>query len=588
MAKKRRVAAPVGPDGRPPTHIVAPAALWVLALGTLGCIGSIGVASPQEGAGGSGGPPGDPTDPSQPPMRPELPPEMAMGENGLPSAALAPPTGLRRLTSAEYDNTLRDLIGDVTRSGGAILPADARTPFDNDYTVQVASKALVDGLDLLAREAVARLLADRPRRDGVVGCTPAGAGDAACFRTFVTRLGRRALRRPLSSDEIARYEGVFLPLGRDSGDFFVAVQSALETLLQHPELVYRMEIGKPVAGQSGLFRLDDWEMAARMSFLLWGAPPDDGLLDAAAAGGLGSAAGLRAQATRLLGDARARDWLLRFHALWLRYEGMTGPAPEIVKAMQAETAALVKKVVFEEQRPWRDIFRAEETFVSAPLAQHYGLPAPAAAAGGWVPLDGSGRKGILAQGTFLSNGAKGGDTSPVMRGLAIRELLLCETIPPPPPGVDSDTPPPASGAGDCKQDRYAVHRAGGCASCHDLLDKLGFGLEGFDQQGRARATEAGKPGCAIDGQGELKDVGTFRGPAELADLLLARPEPAGLGTCAAQQLYRFAVGRHALDAADKQFADLLMKRQGGADFRLGELLLDLVSSDGFRHRREER
>jgi hypothetical protein len=507
-----------------------------------------------------------------------------MGAGGLPSAALAPVSGLRRLTSFEYDNTLRDLLGDTTRPSRAILPADARTPFDNDYTVQVASKALVDGLDLLAREAVTRLFADRPRRDRVVGCTPTGPGDAACFKTFVTAFGRRALRRPLAADEVMRYQTAFLPLGMEAGDFFVAVESALQAFLQHPEFIYRAEIGAAVSGQTGLYKLSDWEVAARLSYLLWGSTPDDALLDVAQAGALKTQDDVRTAATRLLKDQRARDWVVRFHALWLRYEGMTGVPDDLARAMQAETAALINRVVFDERRPWQDIFRIEETFVSDTLARHYGLPLPGAAAK-WVGYAQSGRKGLLSHGTFLSNGAKGGDTSPVMRGLAIRELLLCESIPPPPPGVDSDTLPPVTGAATCKEDRYKLHSQAGCASCHALLEPLGFGLENYDQQGRYRSTEPSKPTCTIRGEGELKDVGKYRGPRELADLLLGSGK---LGTCAVQQLYRFAVGRQALDAPDLQLTDLLAKHQSSADFKLDDLLLDFVASDAFRHRREEK
>jgi hypothetical protein len=502
----------------------------------------------------------------------------------LPGADLAASIGLRRLTTFEYDNTLRDLLGETMRPGAGVLPADARTPFDNDHTVQEPSKALVDGLELIAREATDRLLADKPRLTSVVGCAASKPDDADCFRRFVTSFGRRALRRPLSAEEVTRYEKKFLPAATTANDFGAAVALAVQAFLQHPELVYRTEIGKPVANQPGLFVLSDFEIATRLSYFLWGAPPADWMLDLAGQGALSKSAGVRDAAWRMLGDARARALVERFHALWLGYESMSPPTPELGAAMKKETSALIERVVFETQKPWRDLLRAEDTFVDAGLARHYGLPAGAT---GWTryPAGPDARRGLLSHATFLSNGAKAGDTSPTMRGIAIRELLMCDEIPPPPPGVDSDTPPAGMAASDCKEDRYNVHRAGGCASCHALIDPIGFGLERYDHQGRYRTSEPGNAACAIRGQGAVDGIGNFSGPAQLSDLLLTSGK---LESCLQKQLYRFAVGRTALDANDKAFlarmAELL--GAGRTDFRLDELLLDFVSADAFRHRRQ--
>jgi hypothetical protein len=544
-----------------------------------GCVGAIdnGPEPSVPGAADDVAPPG-----AKPAAGPVA---MPVGAAGLPSALLAPVSGMRRLTSNEYDNTLRDLLGDSSRPSRTVLPTDVRTPFDNDWTAQAPSRSLVDGLDLLAGDAVQRLLADKPRRDALVGCTPTGPGDAACFRGFVARFGRRALRRPVATDEVARYEAAFVPLAVESGDFYVAVQSALEAFLQHLEVIYRVERGTPVAGQPGIFRLSDWELGTRLAFFLWGAPPDETLLDAAQTGALGTTAGVRTTAARMLKDARAKDLVTRFHALWLRYEGMQPASADLGQAMRNESAALIKRVVFDEQRPWQDIFRLTETFANDLLAKNYGLPAPGSTTGKWMSYGTSGRQGILSHGAFLSNGTKAGDTSPTMRGIAVSELLMCQPIKPPPPGVNADTPP-QTGATKCKEDRYVAHRAAECAVCHSIIDPIGFGLENYDQLGRYRTKEVADPTCVIRGEGELKDVGTFKGPGELENLLLRTGKVNG---CAMTQLYRYAIGRPVLDDVDLQLVALMSAKVGaaGGDFRLDDVMLELVSADSFRHRREE-
>jgi hypothetical protein len=251
--------------------------------------------------------------------------------------------------------------------------------------------------------------------------------------------------------------------------------------------------------------------------------------------------------------------------------------------MQAETRGLIERVVFDEKRPWQDLFRSDETYVNDLLAEHYGLPQPGSTTPVWVSYGTSGRRGILSHGTFLSNGAKFSDTSPTLRGLAIRTRLFCQTIHDPPPNVVTDEPIPKTGNIICKKDRYAQHRQGACKSCHDQMDPVGFGLEQFDQMGRYRTVEPDEPTCPIDGEGELIGIGTFHGPGELADMLI---ESGALNTCVVTELYRFAAGRFELDDVDQQLVETLAKKLGGGDFKFDDLLLQFVSSDSFAHRRE--
>jgi len=501
--------------------------------------------------------------------------------------------GLRRLTANEYDNTVRDLLlGDEAQSE-LLLPNDPLTPFDNAYPAQIASQALIEGADLLAADAANRLLEDPTRRDMVVGCTPTGPDDEACMREFVTRFGRRAVRRPLTDEEIEQFlhgengdDGI-VEYAIEDGDFYTGVDSFIRTILQDPQFLYRVEIGDPVVDEPGVYKLNDYEIATRLSYFIWGSGPDDDLLDLAEQGGLGTPEEVRAIAQSMLGDERSVDRVDRFHALWLGYEQMSFGG-ELAAAMREETRALLERVVFTEQRPWYDVFRLDETYVNDMLAEHYGLPLPGSDTPTWVPYDIPERAGLLSHGSFLSVGGKFNDTSPVQRGLLIRTRLFCQVIPPPPPEVDPDQAP--AGA-VCKEDRYAVHSEGGCAGCHSQIDPVGFGLENFDAQGRYRTNELDNPDtpddesqCVISGDGDLLGVGAFSGPAELGSLAI---EAGLLDACVVTQLYRYAIGRTELDELDQAFIQQVVTSVGEGEYQFEDVMLEFVGTQAFGYRREE-
>jgi hypothetical protein len=507
----------------------------------------------------------------------------------VPGADLAPASGLRRLTVDEYDNTIRDLLGDGSRPGSKVLNDDARTPFDNDYTSQASSFSLIQAAERLAREASQRLLADAARRDKTVGCVPASMDDQDCPRGFITRFGRLALRRPLADEDVARYLQLHRGVVQATGNFYAGIDALVRAFLLDPEFLYRVEIGTPVPGTPGVFRLDGFELATRLAYFIWGAPPTAALLDRAQAGQLATPDQVRAAAADMLKNARAKDRLTRFHAMWLGYEALPVDA-NMARAMRGETNALLSRVIFDERRPWLDLFTSTESFVTDTLAKQYGLPAPANPNGAWVPYGTSGRRGLLSQGSFLTIGAKFDDTSPTVRGKFVRERIFCQPVPDPPPnaGVNVDVPPPATSASACKFDRYTAHRQGGCAGCHGLMDPIGFGLENYDATGRFRKYDRDANGkdiaaCPIRGEGDV-DGAKFSGPSGLADLVVHRP---GTTACIVTQLYRFAIGRGDLDGTDAQVTARIAARVSGPDFRLDDVITDLVSSTAFAHRREE-
>jgi len=517
--------------------------------------------------------------------------------------------GLRRLTPYEYDNTVRDLLGVVARPSEEVLPLESTDeeedfPFDTNFEAMSVSAALIGAAETLAQENVDAFLADPMLRDRVVGCTPTGPGDEACMRTFVESLGRRAFRRPLETDDVDRY----LELQRCSGavaagepgrcgfsieadDFYAGVAVVIEAMLISPRFLYRVEIGTPSEEGEGVHRLDGFEIAARLSYLLWGTTPDDALLNAAAAGELDDASGIRAHAEIMLTDPRARQHIARFHAQWLGYANADLPE-ELAARMRRETDALVQRVIFDDRRPWADLFLMEETFVDDVLAEHYGLPTTGSDEPSWVRYpEESGRRGLLSHGSFLSLGVIGGDTRPIHRGKWIMTMLLCQPIPPPPPGVEFPDHVP----GECKSDELAMHASGGCAGCHQYMDGLGAGLERFDGEGRYRELEHENPSCEIEGVGALPplnggDAQSFSGPAELGTLMV---ESGRLQACATTQLFRYAVGRNVRDAGvkppiheeDVQLVNYLIGHLG-TDGRFDELLLELVSSPFFMSRIE--
>lgn len=487
-------------------------------------------------------------------------------------------SGLRRLTAVEYAATVRDLLG-VEVDAALLLPEDWRQPFDNDYTTQNASQALIEGAELLASDVAALALASPASRDAVVGCQPTAANDVECLRSFLATFGRRALRRPLTAEELDRYAGLIAE-AEAAGDFYSAVDVALRAFLQHPEFLYRVELGMPVQDAPGVYRLSDHEIATRLSYFLWGSTPSDALLDLADAGELRTPEQIAAAAEDMLADERARTRVGRFHALWLGYEQLPH-APELANAMQAETQALIDRVIFDERSAWQELLRSEETFVDATLAEHYGLPAPAGAQ--WVGYGESGRQGLLSHGTFLSSMAKVDDSSPTKRGILVRTRLMCQDIPPPPPNVNVDDTEPPEGV--CKEEFYReTHAQGNCAGCHSLMDPIGLGLENYDHRGVFRTVENDDPSCTISGEGSIDGV-PFSGPAELSDVLL---DSGTLNRCVTHQLYRFAMGRSELEAIDEAFVGVLVEEIGQSeDFDLGALLVRFVADEAFSLRREE-
>ena len=512
------------------------------------------------------------------------------GDRGGPPVVdpiLAIESGARRLSQAELDNTLRDLVGDDTAPAARLLNEDEFRPFDNDYTIQQASEALITSLEALAEQVAERAVGDAARRAALVPCTPASAGDEQCFRTFLDGFLPRALRRAVTTEDINAYMPLLAFASEDNAvvdnDFYTAVQLAVTATLQDPEFLYRVEQGTP-GSTPGLLELNGYEIASRMSYLLWASMPDDALFAAAEAGTLSSPEGRRAEVLRMLDRPRARTQLHRFHAMWLGYRSIPHTA-ELVAAFTRETSALIDRVILDEPGSYLRLFTMDETFVDDSLADHYGLPRPTDGEG-WVSYEGTGRAGIFGHGSLLAAFSKFEDTSPTQRGILVRTRLMCEDVPRPPPNVDADQPPQGAMDAVCKYERYAEHRdqSSSCAGCHSLVDPIGFGLENYDVAGRYREHDDGLPDCLIEGSGEIVEVGSFSGPGELSQLLVDNDY---VDACAVQQFLTFALGR----PTNSYEAELVQEsiesfRTGQHDFKA--FVADFIASDRFARRAQER
>jgi hypothetical protein len=505
------------------------------------------------------------------------------GDRDDPSAPyVASDSVARRLSRAELDNVLRDLLGDRASAASDLLPEDPFSPYDNDYTGQVASAALIDSLSELADDVAARVAGDASLRARVLPCTPSGPNDMACFSQAAAQLTRRAFRRTLTDDELAPYLELLDYATEDNPDvphdFNTAVDLLVRAVLMDPELLYRIEVGEPTSDPR-VFALTGPEIATRMSFLAWGSVPTTALLAQGESGELAAAESRSAIFASMLEDPRARDQLHRFHAMWLGYR-VIPHSPELAGAFNAETTALLDRVIFDEPQSYLTLFTFDETFIDDVLAEHYGLPLPGDEQ--WVSYGDSGRAGLLSHGALLSAFGKFTDTSPTQRGIMVRTRLLCEPLIPPPPDVMADQPPGDPDA-VCKWDRYSQHRASSaCASCHSQTDPIGFGLENYDLSGRYREHDDGLPECTIDAAGSLPPYGSFSGPAELGAMLVDSDR---VPRCVTSQLFQFAVGRptrgNEAQAIDALAADFTA---GGA--RLADILQAFVTSDAFALRKE--
>lgn len=509
----------------------------------------------------------EPADPIEPPPPPVC-------DEAVVSVGASP---MLRLTREQYDNTIRDLLG-IDDHPSASLQADEENGAFRVNAVAPVGRVVAEQYMLAAEDLAARATVDL---DALVGCDFRAVGVEACAAQFVDRFGRRAYRRPLTSDETAAYRTLFAEF---QTDVRFAIQVVVQAMLQSPNFLYRPELVPEGRGDGEIIALGPYELASRLSYYLWASMPDDALLDAAAAGELATPEGLRAQAERMLADAKAADAIGSFHAQWLTVDELDRVEKDPVvfpewnarlrSSMANETRLFADHVIRQGDGRLSTLLTGPFTFVDAQTAPIYGV-----AADGRVDLDPAQRAGLLTQPGVLAATSHNVETSPTLRGRLVRELFFCQPLLDPPADVDTTLPPVEPGS--TRRERLSIHMEGAvCAGCHRLTDPIGFGFEVFDAIGRYRTTENGR---AIDPSVELVSTDIDGSYADAVELAHAMAESDTVARCVAKQWFQFALSRPVTPAdacASRSLEDLLVETD---DVRA--LMLAIVASDAFRMQR---
>ena len=430
---------------------------------------------------------------------------------------------------------------------------------------------------------------DTPSRRRIFVCQPTTAHDAAaCARTILGTLARRAYRRPVTEADLAELMRLY-EFGRRDGEFDAGIELALEGLLASLPFVFSME-HDPVDTRPGtVYPLSDFELASRLSFFLWKSLPDDALLTAATEGRLGDPAELAAEARRMLADPKASRWMNDFAEQWLTVRNLQAHEPDpdrfpdfddsLRDAMATETALFFESQV-REDRSILDLLRADYTFLNERLARHYGVPDVYGSHFRRVPVTDPVRRGLLGQASILTVTSYADRTSVVLRGKWVLETLLGAPPPPPPPEVPDLEENARGEEPKSLRERMERHRESPvCAGCHAPMDPFGFVLENFDATGQWRDTDAG---AAIDTSTTLVDGGSIAGPAELQTYLLSRRDE--FLRTVTEKLMTYALGR-GLEYYDAPAVRQIVREAARDDDRWSSVILGVVRSIPFQMRR---
>lgn len=419
-------------------------------------------------------------------------------------------------------------------------------------------------------------------------CTPSEGQEATCARHILEAAGRSFWRRPLTSQELDRLVSLVL-VALDEGDHFEeGIKLGLRALLLSPHFVYRVELDADPTDLTP-HPLNDHELATRLSYFLWSSTPDETLLSLADAGRLQDPAELETQVERMLADPRAQALVDNFAGQWLYTRSVSTASPEpslfpdfdeALRAALIQETLLFFRTFLEEDRSLLELLDADETFLNARLAQHYGIEGEFGEDFKRTPLPPETRGGILTHGSIQVATSYPDRTSPVFRGKFVLEQLLCQPPAPPPANVSTNLEP--SDEPTSQREQLEQHRADPtCASCHAYMDPMGFALENYNTVGEWRTVD--DYGYPIDASGALPDGRTFNGPFELSALIKADP---AFPVCVVQNLFTYAHGR-APTSSDRCQLDALTQTFTAEDFRLRKLVLSLVLSESFRQRRGE-
>ncbi len=497
----------------------------------------------------------------------------------------APPkaTPLRVLTRAEYQNTVRALLGAEAPDVAKDFPKEPLVlGFDNNadlnrVTAEGATRYL-DAAETLAAWAMTH------NKAHLVSCA---TEDMACGKDFIAKVGRQIFRRALSHDEQTQFNTLFSQT-LSAENFDTAVEWTLAAMLQSPQFLYRFETGAPSA-KARTYKLSGEELASKLSYFLWASTPDEELLQAAESGALDSPEGLRAQAERMLRDPKAEASFERFFALWLNFDLISSTEKyatafpdythDLAQAWRTSLSLYIRNV-WRFQKGFDALFTSNTLYANNQM----GLYGPVVSTPEFqaMTMATQERSGVLSQPGLLARLSAPDQSSPIRRGIFVLDHVLCQP-PPPPPGNAAFVPPPPRPDATTRE-RFAQHSSDdSCAQCHRLIDPVGFGFEQYDGLGRFRSQENGKD---VDASGAIVTArenglaGPFVGLTELSQKLAGSRQAQD---CMSSNWLRFAMGR--VDGADdlcslKKVQDTFAESNG--DFTA--VMLAIVESDSFLYR----
>jgi hypothetical protein len=416
------------------------------------------------------------------------------------------------------------------------------------------------------------------------------ASEVGCARRILSTLATRAYRRPVSEKDAAIDTLMgFFESGRKLRGFETGIQYALARVLVDPQFIFRFERVPANVKPGSAYRVTDLELASRLSFFLWSSIPDDELLRVAASGRLDDPAVLEQQTRRMLADSRSSAMIDNLAGQWLMLRQLDDVAPGTREfdgglryAFHRETELLFETIA-REDRSILDLIDADYTFVDERLARHYGIPNVRGSRFRRVSLNGSERRGLLGHGSFLTTTSASNRTSPVKRGKWVLENLLGAPVPLPPPGVETNLTETDTGAAPTSvRQRLERHRASpNCASCHAVMDPVGFSLEPFDLIGKWRDTDGGVP---VNATGRLADGAVLDGPASLRKALLDRRE--AVAATATEKLLTYALGRR-VEYFDMPAVRAVVRDAARTEYRFSSLIAGIVKSVPFQMKRLE-
>ena len=487
---------------------------------------------------------------------------------------------LRRLTTSQYRNAIRTLLG-----GGLLFPSNLEPDVTVGGLQEVgASVTSISATGVVRYEEASyslleQFFTDEESVQKVIPCLEQSTSEADCATETVTNFGRFAWRRPLSETEITLLSDLILSVSEQSGDFMIGLEFGMAAILQSPHFLYRSEYGQ------GTGTLTDYEMASRLSFLLWNNIPDEPLLTAAQRGELSTFEGLSLQLERMLEDPRIiqgiNQMFIDFFELYKLDDLVKDPFvfnhshPDFGFSAREEILYGIYHIVLKDDADFRELLTSQITTVDLRLAALYDIPAPRLDGFGNVFLpESSGRRGLLGKAGILALHSHATSTSATLRGIFIRRKLLCQEILPAPADVNASLPE-ADASLPTLRERIAIHLEDeSCAGCHDFVDPIGLGLENFDGIGRWRTTEND---AKIDASGSLDGV-DFNNAWELAAVISEHPD---FGGCFAQHLFEYSTG-HALQPEEEDYKKWLATSLAYDDWSFLEMIRTMVLSDSFR------